>query len=286
MDKMNREENQLMKTMLIEELSISDEVLTATKEIALQIFEQFKSYQWYEDYDGFRKKHYMFIPNLSNGNKVGVRYVVVNIIDFKTRKNYDQYYGDLKENAHFNPTTRSIEIYVPYFGKKIAMKEIYAILSHEIEHSFQSTFHNLSSYKNILGKLNLIMNRFPENTDEYNMAYCLYYFSKPEIDAHTNEFYYELYKNKIKSIKEINYCHAIRLKNALKKIYNEIKNKNSAEEVFSFIGLSRTEVYKYLDRQIHYSERKFNHVVQRYFNEISNPPKKTYMHEDFYPKIK
>lgn len=252
------------RKILKEELSVSEDVIKATYELAKEINNQLDDSKW-QEYEGTKRIGFFFTPKFTNSV---FNLDVVNgfIIDTGTYENYTERYNEI-QRATYYVKTNTMFINVPYFDGKIYYDELIPIIAHELEHKYQDALSNGLQYGKMVVSGERIMANFKEWSDEYCLGYALYYLSKNEIDANCHRLAMELKKKKIKDMDGYKKTRSVFEKDNVRKMVDNVKeNPAIIENCKEYFECTPNVIVKYLDTQLGYLERKFRKVVALCFN--------------------
>lgn len=253
--------------ILNEELSISNDVINSTNELFDYITKSLSNCNW-ENNGKYNLAKFNFNNILENRFFKNIKYITVNVIDVISYENYKKNYTFF--SGEYNQATNSLFLKLPFFNNALYDKCAKPIIAHELEHCLQTYFTELKDKENF-NKISLfLMDRFKKDSTTYLLSYCIYYLSKPEINAKCHEFIYDLNNIKPNNQNELIKCPSFYEKeNVIKKV-NEfyLCDEKNIYAVLLMLGMDKEKLFKHLFKMIKYINSKFMKVYQRYVDGI------------------
>ena len=255
-----------IKDVLNEYLSISRNVLNGTNELITSIIEKMGQNKWNENN---KKKPFIYLRFgrvLNDECFANIVTISVLIINFMVRENYIKAYNALGGN--FNQVTRNLSLRLPFFDNKLYLPYAKPVIAHELEHAYQAHYANLTDKKQIVSKAYEMMEELDEDSNEYWLCYCVYFLSKPEINAKCHEFIYDLGTYKPKDKTELSKCPTYHEKNVIANKVKELDllDKTKISVVLNRFKITKEKLFKHLYKQIDYINSSFLKVYQKYVN--------------------
>ena len=286
MARLNEIIQEVVDSYLMERYSLSNEVLETVDSLITQIQEKYDNKDW-EEYT-FKTFDGKVIPwvrlviqcNLPQDSTFSsLKTIEVRVFNFDS-------YEDMVNNAHVigiggtsYVQNGTIQVICGSINGVLRDQQIKPILSHELEHNFQNEKGGIrKDYKNWYNTALNDIDNAPKDSVEYLIARLIYFFNQQEIDAKMHELYYDLKSINLTNPNDITNCTVIKEKNYyINKIYKKLmqSDQNVINEILkNEYKTKRERFFQYLQKQIHYFDKKTMRVMMEYFRrkEIDNKP--------------
>lgn len=198
--------------------------------------------------------------------------IVIRIYDFNNRDEFQKYCEDCDIGGTSMVRNGLITINGYSIRGKINTSSIKITLQHELEHLLQIGYgKDINGDKTLItANNNLSANK---NSCTYIIARLYYFFSQAEIDAKMHELYFDIRKQQITSPTYLKRCFAIKEKNKYLELLNtlltEFTDDAINDELLKYKE-NKKSFLSYINKQIHYFERKSWKVMMQYFDEMEN----------------
>lgn len=208
----------------------------------------------------------------SNESFNGLNKIIVRIYDFTSRDILQTYYEDCEIGGTSGVYNGTITINGFSINGKVNLPSVKITLQHEFEHFLQIGYgKNVGNDK----KLKIANDNLSLSKDScgYIIARLYYFFSQEEIDAKMHELYFDIRKQQISSPTYLKRCFAIREKGKHLELLNNLLNDFTDDAInyeLSKYKENKKSFLKYIDKQIHYFDRKSWKVIMQYFDELEN----------------
>lgn len=278
--------NEAIDDILLEKLSISDDVVSMASYYTNTICEKYKS----EEYVSRETKYVNYVRNefatmiirtidfhadfISNDCFSLLKRVVVEIYEFSSNKEMNELSGRFKVTAVSILSNGTLLLKVPSIGGVLDVIKLKTMLTHEFEHYFQygksnGNLGDLSLYD----VANAVLDSETSSKEEKSVAMAIYRFNKKEIDAKVHELSVELKVNKVSSQEGLNNCRVMKeMNDTIEKVYNVFSsgNKKVIDNILSIYGINKEKMSSYLRDGIKYFREKVGKVYQRHIDSLNN----------------
>ena len=255
----------IVKNILNEELSVSTDVLSATDDVYNAIEKYMVNAKW-DKGPGYHSMEFS-LGNVINNKYFGhLKLISVNIVNLETYENYVN--NSVYFEGNYNQKTRILWLRLPYFNNMLYDKASKPIIAHELEHCYQTYFTLLTDKKRYIEVSNKLMDDYNGDNPVYWLSFCIYFLSKPEINAKCHEFAYDLENTKPCDKDEIKKCSAYKQKEFIVNKVNELYNTDELdiEIALKELNVNKEKIFSHLFKMINYINSKFMKVYQGYID--------------------
>lgn len=230
---MKNNSDEIIKRILTERLSVSDNVVEAADHIKEQLLNGYSTAK-------VLGKKKVSAPNGENGIPTIITFkrlqikadgyvrqrivdandIICKFIEFENEQAYDALSSQVIDYGGINRQTLALTVNIPVIDGIVQEKLLGEILMHEFEHLYQIGI----GKKNMYSRLTRIASQHFQFKDWYErrIAYVLYFFGVSEMDANINELYREL-MNEGPNFKEgLKKCNTYQEYNNVLNSYNKI----------------------------------------------------------------
>lgn len=253
--------------ILLEELSVSDEVLKETEIIRNQILDKYQkeNEKFINVYDVNGKKTLMYKSFSLTFNDLifnTLHSIIVNVVNFDNPREFSKYQMNFDFGGETTSKYENITLIVFSFNGTIDEKYLNSTLFHEMHHIYQNYVQSKSKVITSLYNkaLHILSNKSNISKPIIDLSQIIYAFNRLEIDANMQSLYQELKTDKRPSEVLMSYDDAIKRWNELKELKSNIVWKKTIKNIYN---IDFKVLIKYIDKNIRYYNEKKNRVFKR-----------------------